>query len=306
MIERIIDISEEPLYISVSNGLAIFMKKNQTVSTVPVNEIACVVCSHPEMILSLHSLSAFAEEGIPVVICNEKYMPSAMVLPYAAHFAQIERFNLQIEATKPMSKKLWQQVISSKIKMQGLLLETLYGQDYGLGVMSKNVLSGDSSNLEAYAAKIYWNALNADLPGGRDIGAGNHNRFLNYGYAVLRAIVSRALCGAGLHPTIGIHHHNRYDQFCLANDMMEPLRPVIDKIVVGIVKKHGYDAVMSRNIKMEILSLYTCRLKFHGEYRNIFDMCSKMVFSLVRAYERTEKKLRLPDSLELIFEYEKE
>lgn len=306
MIERIIDISEEPLYISVSNNLAKFKKKDIIVTSIPINEIACVVCSHPEMILSLHSLSAFAEEGVPVVICNEKYMPSAMLLPYASHFAQIERFAIQIESTKPMSKRLWQQVISVKIRMQGLLLEELYNTDNGLFELSKKVPSGDVSNREAYAAKIYWDLLKTDLPGGRDIGANDHNRLLNYGYAVLRAVVSRALCGAGLHPTIGIHHHNRYDQFCLADDLMEPLRPIIDKIIVGIVRKYGPFVEMSRSIKKEILSLYSSRILFHDEYRNIFDLCSKMSFSLIKVYEGVEKKLKLPDSLKLSFDYEEE
>ncbi len=297
MIEKIIDISAEPLKISASNNLFTLKNDKDKIFTVPLNEIACVIMAHPALFITNHVLSELMRNNVPVIVCGSSYMPEGMMIPYTGNFNQCERFDAQINAGAALKKRLWQEIIISKIKMQGELLKKIYGSDSGLLQIAKDVLSGDSSNREAWAAKIYFEAMKKDFNSGRNREAEDQNRYLNYGYMVLRAIVSRAICGAGLHPTIGLNHHNRYNQFCLADDLMEPLRPLIDEIVIEIVRDFGSDAPLEKEIKSRLLSIYTKRLFFHKSYRSIFEVCEKIANSLMLIFVGKEKSLMLPDSI---------
>jgi CRISPR-associated protein Cas1 len=206
--------------------------------TIPFADIAVLVTSHPQISFTQAVLAGLAAAGGMFIVSNEKHLPAAMLLPLSTHSTQTERFARQAGVSLPTRKRAWQQIVRAKLRAQARLLEEATGSDGGLGVMAGKVRSGDPDNLEAQAARIYWQALFGRGASGeafrRDPDGGGVNVHLNYGYAVLRAIVARALCASGLHPSLGVHHHNRYDTFCLADDLMEPFRPLVDRVVARL------------------------------------------------------------------------
>ena len=172
-----------------------------------------------------------------------------MLLPLEGHSTQGERFALQAAVSLPTRKRLWRDIVHSKILAQSIILKEFWEIDRGLEQMASRVLIKNAANVEAQAARRYWKSLFGDSNFRRDRDAQDQNRFLNYGYAVLRAIVVRAVCGAGLHPSLGLHHHNRYDAFRLADDLVEPFRPSVDRVVVRYCQKCGADAPFDREAK---------------------------------------------------------
>ena len=206
--------------------------------TIPFADIAVLVTSHPQICFTQAVLAGLAAAGGMLIVSNEKHLPAAMLLPLSTHSTQTERFARQAAVSLPTRKRAWQQIVQAKLRAQARLLEETTGGDAGLRLMAGKVRSGDPDNLEAQAARIYWQALFGKgalgEPFRRDPEGEGINVHLNYGYAVLRAIVARALCAAGLHPSLGVHHHNRYDTFCLADDLMEPFRPLVDRVVARL------------------------------------------------------------------------
>ena len=230
MIERIIEIAERAAFLSLENELLKIRFPDGTETTVPVTEIQCLILSNPALSVTGALLSALAEKGASVVICGCNHLPTAMQLPLNGNYIQNEKFRAQTAAPLPLCKRLWQTVIKEKIRQQGKLLMELHGNDAGLFSLAEKVNSGDTENVEGRAAVIYWKKL-FDAPFQRNRTFPDNNILLNYGYAILRAMAARACCTAGLHPTIGINHHNRYNPYCLADDLMEPFRPVVDRVV---------------------------------------------------------------------------
>ncbi|MCL2660426.1 MAG: type II CRISPR-associated endonuclease Cas1, partial [Acidobacteriaceae bacterium] len=232
MIDRVIEIAN-PARLSVRDAqLVIERPRDEQLSlpfTTPVSEIAVLLLAHPQVTLSQAVLSRIAEAGGSVVTIDRNFLPVSMQLPVQAHFLQTERFAKQMQLSLPSRKRLWQQIVRAKICAQGELLKELYGNDSGLVAMSAQVRTGDAGNLEAQAARRYWPLVFGDLKFKRGAEGPDQNRLLDYGYIVLRAAVARALCAAGLHPSIGLRHKNRYDAFCLAADVMEPFRPAVDR-----------------------------------------------------------------------------
>jgi CRISPR-associated protein Cas1 len=241
MIDRIIEIAN-PARLSIRDAqLVIERTRQEQLSlpfTTPVSEIAVLLLAHPQIILSQAVLSRIAEVGGSVVTIDGKFLPTSMQLPVQAHFLQTERFAKQMQLSLPTKKRLWQQIVGAKIRAQGELLKELHGTDAGLIAMSARVRSDDVGNLEAQAARRYWGQIFGDTKFRRGSEEPNQNRHLDYGYAVLGAAVARALCAAGLHPSIGLRHKNRYDAFCLAADVMEPFRPLIDRRVAQWIADH--------------------------------------------------------------------
>lgn len=295
MTDRILDFSEEPASLSARIGLLVIERKDKPEVTIPFADIAIIITSHPQVHYTNAVLAGLAEAGGAFIVCNSKYLPVGMLLPIVGHSTQAERFTKQANASLPTCKQIWKQIVSAKIKNQGKLLKQLYGQDQGLIAMSKNVKSGDSENLEALASRTYWKHLFGDIKFSRDRQAQDQNRFLNYGYTVLRAITARAVCSAGLHPSIGIHHHNRYDAYCLADDLMEPFRPIVDRAVVQLVKEKGTDAPLDKDAKAIIIGALTGRFELQGESRTLFDIISRTASSLALIFEEKSNELVLPE-----------
>ena len=284
MTEHIIDISERAGRLSVRYDNLVLEDDEGTLLTMPLSEIAALVVSNQRVSYSHAVLAGIAGAGNVLVVCDDKHLPAAMLLPLNSHFTQAERFRLQADAPLPVKKRLWQQVVRAKLRAQGALLEELTGEDHGLPAMAKRVRSGDTGNLEGRAAQRYWPALFG--PGfQRARAAEDINRHLNYGYAVLRALVARALCAAGLHPALGLHHHNRYNAFCLADDLMEPYRPLVDRAAAAWARENGPDAALDAGAKAALIGALTDRLCVEGEERTLFDVLGRCASSLVAVFE---------------------
>jgi CRISPR-associated protein Cas1 len=291
---RIVDISETAARLSVRYDQLLIENDGQLLESIPLAELGVLVVSNPRVSYSHAVLAGLADKGGALIVCDEKHIPAAILLPLTGHHTQAERYAAQARAPLPRKKRLWQQIVRAKIAAQARLLTKLKGDDAGLGAMIPHVRSGDPANVEAQAARKYWNALfGPDFR--RDWEAEDQNRNLNYGYAVLRAVVARALCAAGLHPSLGLHHHNRYDAFCLASDLVEPFRPVVDEAVHDWVRAHGAAAPMDRHAKEHLLKIATMRYNWNGEWRSLFDVLVRTSVSLVRVFDDLARELDLPE-----------
>jgi CRISPR-associated protein Cas1 len=252
------------------------------------------VISHPQVSITQAALAGLAQAGGIAIVCDERHMPAAMLLPLEAHFVQGERFERQAQAPLPTRKRLWQSLVRAKIRAQARLVTGMRGDDGGLAALALRVRSGDPANVEAEASRRYWPLLFG--PGFRRNRDGqDHNRLLNYGYAVLRAIVARAVCAAGLHPSLGLHHHNRYDAFRLADDLMEPYRPVVDGAVVRYCHRHGPLAPLDKQAKAALVGALMGRFTVEDESRTLFDIAARTAASLTAVYAGRRKTLVLPE-----------
>lgn len=313
MNERILDLSECPSRLSVRNGLLVIDFNPSAAAapegrdpqsglraravqeqTVPLADIAVVIAAHPQISFTQAVLAGVAEAGGIFIAYNDKRMPCAMLLPLRNHSTQTERFRAQADLPLPNRKRLWQQLVKAKILAQARLLKERTEQDWGLEMLAAGVRSGDPQNLEARAARIYWKNLFGEDDFRRNPEGEGLNPILNYGYAVLRAICARALCAAGLHPSLGIHHHNRYDAFCLADDLMEPFRPVVDRVAAALRDARGAEPELDRETKRAVLEALLARFTANGESRTLFDWVNRTAQSLAAAIENGEKTLEIP------------
>lgn len=294
MKNRIIEIADSPARLRCSLGRLSIEREGSDSVTIPFADIAVVVLAHPQITITHPVLSELANSGASVITCDERRLPAAMLLPLQGHFVQTERFRVQAAAPLPTRKRIWRDIVRAKIRAQADTLSLVRGDDHSLPALLSHVRSGDPSNVEAQAARRYWTAL---FPGGdfrRDADGDDQNRLLNYGYAVLRAIVARAICAAGLHPSLGLHHRNRYNAFCLADDLMEPLRPVVDQAVAQLVDRYGADMPLDSSFRRTILDGLLLPLRLEHEKRTIFDVVSRTASSLVDVFLGERATILLP------------
>jgi CRISPR-associated protein Cas1 len=293
--ERIVEISESAARLSVRYDQLVIERDGAETVTTPLEEVAVLVLATPQVVLSQAVMTRLLEKGGMVVLSGSNHAPAGMVLPLETHSTQAERFRQQAEMKEPVKKRLWQQLVRAKMRAQGRLLERVRGSDGGLGMLAERVRSGDPENLEAQAARKYWPLLFADAHFRRGREGPDQNRHLNYGYAVLRAVVARAVCAAGLHPALGLEHHNRYDPFCLASDLMEPLRPVVDRAVWDWVQEHDATQPLEKEAKAWLLRPMFARYELEGEERTLFDAAARMASSLAHVSEGREKEMVVPE-----------
>lgn len=239
-----------------NNTLPEAMKK-EAERTIPIEDIGVVILDSPRITVTSGVLEALLDNNCAVITCDQKSMPVGLLLPLCGNNTQNERFRAQVDASLPLRKQLWQQTIKQKILNQEYVLRTTTDKETNcMRVWANEVRSGDPDNLEARAAAHYWRNLFLDYPNFvRDREGTPPNNLLNYGYAILRAVIARALVGSGLLPTLGIHHHNRYNAYCLADDIMEPYRPYVDQLVIQILHKHKEASVLTKELKMELLGI---------------------------------------------------
>lgn len=292
MTDRIIDIADQPAALYVRNEQLVIQFESASEARIPLIDIAVLVVSQPRVTYSQAVLAGIAEMGGMMIVCDAKHLPVAMLLPLAGHSTQAERFAQQAEASLPTRKRLWKQIVQAKIRNQAGCLKEVNGKDAGLEQYAKRVKSGDPQNMEAHASRRYWRAL-FGREFRRDRDRADQNRFLNYGYAVIRAITARAICAAGLHPSLGLHHHNRYDALCLADDLVEPFRPVVDRSVFRICETWGPGAEFDRGTKAELLGDLTGRFTISKEERTLFDIAARSASSLEGVFAGKRKKLVL-------------
>jgi CRISPR-associated protein Cas1 len=290
-----VDITEGVSRLHVRYSQLVIEQEQGGEVTTPLSDLGVLVVSYPRVLMSQAVISGMAEHGGAVLICDPNHSPAAMMLPLQVHTIQTERFAKQAQASLPLRKRLWQQIVQAKIRAQGRLLRDLHGSDAGLLAMAERVRSGDTGQLESQASRRYWPLLFQDPKFRRGSEGPDQNSHLNYGYAVLRATVARALCAAGLHPSLGLQHHNRYDAFCLASDLMEPFRPVVDRAVYQWVQEHDPAQPLEKEAKVWLLQPFLRRYTADGEERTLFDLAARAASSLARAFLGEGKELHLPE-----------
>jgi CRISP-associated protein Cas1 len=251
---------------------------------------------HPAVTYTHAVFTALAEKGAAVVICGDAHLPSSMVMPIASNTVQTERFSAQIAAGAPLKKQLWRQAVAAKLAQQAAVLEAASGSDTGLRAMARRVRSGDEGNLEALAAVRYWPRL-FGRTFRRDREGEPPNNLLNYGYMAVRAAVARALCAAGLLPTLGIHHRNRYNAFCLADDLMEPYRPLVDWKVIELVRESVAPRILGREEKAHLLGLFDHSVRIDGRRTPLLLALHTTAASLARSFGERRARLLFPQGL---------
>ncbi len=296
MIKRTIIITS-PCYLSLKNGQLQIEKKEEAIQSAPLEDIGFIVLDNQQITLSLPLLNACRENNTALIFCDTLHHPRSMLLNLDGNTIQNELFKEQIAATEPLKKNLWQQCIQAKIKNQAAVLKYVGSDGKDLLSISRQVKSGDSDNREGYAARLYWprlfgydfKRLREGLP---------PNNMLNYGYAIVRAAVARALAGSGLLNTLGIHHRNRYNAFCLADDMMEAYRPFVDAVVYELNANFPEQDDLTKDLKMELLSILSCDCKMNDETKPLMLAMQSTSASLAKCYKGDARKLDLPGFIE--------
>ena len=270
--------------------------KASAVKRVPIEDIGVVVLDNKQITITQGALGALLDNNVALITCDEHRMPSGLLLPLAGNTTQTERFRHQIEASLPLKKQLWQQTIQAKILNQSAVLSDVCSVECGnMQAWARQVKSGDSDNLEARAAAYYWQNLFCDIDDfRRDRDGIPPNNLLNYGYAILRAVVARSLVASGLLPTFGIHHHNRYNAYCLADDIMEPYRPYVDKLVVEIVASGVDISTLTTEIKSRLLSIPILDVVINGRRSPLMVAVGTTTASLYKCYSGEIRKIAYP------------
>lgn len=295
MTERVIDVSGVRARIHIRNRM-LHITTGEREASVPLDDVGIVLLSTHTVNVTGAALAELAEAGAAVVVCNDHALPAGMLMPLSAHCTQSERFGRQMELPLPNKKRAWQSIVRSKIVLQAELLKQVTGDTAGLPAMVQSVRSGDPENVEAQAARRYWSRLcGREFRRQRD--AEDRNRYLNYGYTVLRAAAARSVCAAGLHPTLGLNHHNRYSAFCLADDIMEPYRPLVDRLACETADEFGDEHPMTREIKAKLAGALLERITFAGEVVQAADAIARTAASVAGIVEQTKGGLDLPSSL---------
>lgn len=294
-----------PAYLSLSNRQLVVRrpssgdsKADDIVGSVPVEDIGIVVIDNPRLTLTSGLIAALLENNAALVSCDSKSLPTGLMLPLCGHTIQNERFRCQISASLPLQKQLWQQTIQMKIQNQASCLEySTVERHENMLIWSSKVRSGDADNLEARAAAYYWKNLFPQFP---DFVRGRNglppNNLLDYGYAILRAVVARALVSSGMLPTLGIHHHNRYNAYCLADDIMEPYRPYVDRLVVNIVRELPEESlVLDREMKARLLSVPVLDVSIGGRTSPLMVAATVTAASLYKCFLGEARKIVYPN-----------
>lgn len=266
------------------------------VKTLPIEDLGIIILDHKQITITQGLIEALLENNCALITCDSKRMPTGLMLPLAGNTIQNERFRYQLESSLPLRKQLWQQTVESKIKNQASVLQYQTGEVHkNMLKWSESVRSGDTDNMEARAAVYYWKNLFPDNPHFvRDREDEGVNALLNYGYSILRAVVARALVGGGLLPTLGIHHHNRYNAYCLADDIMEPYRPYVDKLVAEMITDGAEQKINATN-KVKLLNIPIIEVNINGRRSPLMIAVSQTVSSLVKCFKGECRKLIYPE-----------
>ena len=271
--------------------------KADAVKTIPVEDIGVVVLDNKQITVTQGLMEVLLENNCAVITCDKSHLPVGLMLPLCGNTTQNERFRLQLDASLPLKKQLWQQTVQAKIGNQAAVLKKCRGVEVGnMQKWQNEVRSGDYDNLEGRAAAYYWKNMFPEVEGfTRDREGVSPNNLLNYGYAILRAVVARSLVSSGLLPTLGIHHHNRYNAYCLADDIMEPYRPYVDELVVGYTDENGYPDTLTTDIKKTMLSIPVLDVRINGQRSPLMLATGQTAASLFRCFSGESRKLLYPE-----------
>lgn len=281
MTDRIVDISTSAVSMHARNGLLVIEVEGVEREAIPFTDLAAVVVSNRQAMFTQSVVAGLAQAGASLITCDDKHQPVAMLMPLIGHHTQAERFARQAALPLPRKKRWWQAIVRAKIAAQARTLTRLRGLDYGLSGMVRRVGSGDPSNVEAQAARRYWTLVFDDLDFLRGDEEDRRNALLNYGYAIVRAAATRALCASGLHPSFGLHHRNKANPFALGDDLMEPYRPAVDGVVAALSAREVRG--LTPPVKRALIEAVTGRYLVEGERRTLFDMLTRTAQGLAAA-----------------------
>jgi CRISPR-associated protein Cas1 len=284
-----------PTYLNIKNkqlNIQIKTKVNEKRITRSIEDVGVIVLDNNQITISHNTIKALLENKAAIISCDDRHMPNSVTLPLEGHTEQSERYRYQIEASVPLKKNLWQQTIVAKIRNQKAVLDILEKPSKRLQVLMNRVSAGDAENVEGQAAAYYWSCFIDGFL--RDRYGEPPNNLLNYGYAIVRAMVARALVASGLLPTLGIHHKNKYNAYCLADDIMEPYRPFVDLIAYDLFINEDCDTFLSSTAKKRLLAIATADAIFGKKKSPLMVGMSLTSSSLASCYLGTKRKIVYP------------
>ena len=293
MIKRVLCF-ENPARLSLKLAQLVVEREDDT-RTIPIEDVGVVILDHKQITLTHALIDALLANNVAVVTSNDKHLPVGLLLPLDGHNLQSERFRAQIEASEPLKKQMWQQTVVAKILGQAHILGEQHIEHGNMYTWAKSVRSGDTENMEARAAAYYWRNMFEKDAFIRDPQGLPPNNLLNYGYSVVRAMTARALVGAGLLPTLGIHHHSRYDAYCLADDIMEPYRSFVDRLVLEMWQKGGVTSDISSEQKRQLLGITTMDVMINGHRSPMMLAIQTTAQSVQKCFSGDARKIIYPD-----------
>jgi CRISPR-associated protein Cas1 len=298
-----------PAYLSVSNSQLVVklpeVESNKTIPeefkskakrTIPIEDIGVVILDNSRITITHGTIESLLDNNCALVTCNSSRMPMGLMLPLSGNTTHTERFRYQVNASLPLNKQLWQQTVQAKIRNQAFVLsEEKNIITKNMVIWAEDVKSGDSDNYEARAAVYYWANLFSEIENfSRHREGIPPNNLLNYGYAILRAIVARSLVGSGLLPSLGIHHRNKYNAYCLADDIMEPYRPYVDKLVCNIINDGNQIDVITTEIKARLLNIPVLDVVIDGQRSPLMIAVGKTTASLYKCFAGEQRRIKYP------------
>lgn len=295
MIKRVVEIGSD-CHLCVANSQLQILKNSEQIGKVPLEDLGVLVLDNPMISYTLQLLQQCAEQNVAVVFCDNKHMPVSLMQPVSGHSLHSRVITAQASVSEPTKKRIWQEIIKAKLEAQACTLDRCGVQSGIIRGIAKSVKSGDSDNRESQAALLYWKLL-FGKNFKRDPDVEGINSLLNYGYAVVRATVARSIIATGLHPALGIHHHNQYDAFCLANDLMEPFRPSID-LIVWQMQRAGDNPTFSKETKRSILEIFESKWVLNDKSTPFIVAIQLFAAGVKKALLEKGNKIKVPVLLE--------
>ena len=286
-----------PAYLKTKDEQLVFESADTNeIKTLPIEDIGVLILDHQQITITQALIAKLLANNVALITCDNSHHPTGLLLNLDGNTLQSAKFQAQVDATVPLKKQLWQQTVGCKINNQAALLEATRIPVKNMRNWAAEVKSGDSENHEAVAAVYYWKNLFPLFPDFKRERFGDApNNLLNYGYAILRAVTARNLVASGLLPTLGIFHKNQYNAYCLADDIMEPYRPFVDKIVLNIINLNGNFLELTPSMKKELLTIPAMDVLINNEKSPLMVAVQKTTASLVKCFEGKQRKILYPE-----------
>jgi len=286
-----------PAYLKTNNEqMVIEMQDSGEIKNAAIEDIGLIILDHQQITITQALMAKLLANNVALITCDNTHHPVGLFLNLDGNTLQSQKFQAQVEASVPLKKQFWQQTVAAKILNQAILLKQQREDHKFLLELAKDVKSGDSENAEAQAAVYYWKKVFPDFLGFKRERYGvPPNNLLNYGYAILRAIVARSLVGSGLLPTLGIFHRNQYNAYCLADDIMEPYRPFVDKVVCDIIRMNGKFLELGPSMKKQLLSIPACDVLLNGQKSPLMNAVQRTTASLAKCFDGESRRILYPE-----------